>query len=306
MVDVIGWLVRDADPAIRALARADLLAETPGEDVASGPMVQALLDGDWPGLHPYSKWTGAHWRLISLVELGVPPDEPQLTRMVEHVLGWLADRERIARAPVIGGKTRRHASQEGNGLTACCRLGLSADRRVAVLAATLLESQWPDGGWNCDRHVETQHSSFHETLPALWGLYEFGKATGDAEATTAAARGAELLLGRRLFKRHHNGSVIHPSWIALHYPPYWHYDILQALLVLSRMGRAGDPRAADALDRLATLRLADGWWRSGGRWWNPPGSARYPEVVDWGRSGPNFMITLNALRVLRAAGRNVP
>ncbi len=27
------------------------------------------------------------------------------------------------------------------------------------------------------------------------------------------------------------------------------------------------------------------------------------EVVDWGRSGPNEMVTLNALRVLRAAGR---
>jgi hypothetical protein len=27
------------------------------------------------------------------------------------------------------------------------------------------------------------------------------------------------------------------------------------------------------------------------------------EVVDWGRSGPNEMLTLNALRVLRAAAR---
>lgn len=27
------------------------------------------------------------------------------------------------------------------------------------------------------------------------------------------------------------------------------------------------------------------------------------EVVDWGRNGPNEMITLNALRVLKAAGR---
>jgi len=27
------------------------------------------------------------------------------------------------------------------------------------------------------------------------------------------------------------------------------------------------------------------------------------EVVDWGRSGPNEMITVNALRVLKAAGR---
>jgi hypothetical protein len=41
----------------------------------------------------------------------------------------------------------------------------------------------------------------------------------------------------------------------------------------------------------------------GGRWWKPPGSTTTPEVVDWGRSGPNQMITLNALRVLKAADR---
>ncbi len=34
-----------------------------------------------------------------------------------------------------------------------------------------------------------------------------------------------------------------------------------------------------------------------------PGSTTTPEVVDWGRSGPNQMITLNALRALKAVGR---
>jgi hypothetical protein len=39
------------------------------------------------------------------------------------------------------------------------------------------------------------------------------------------------------------------------------------------------------------------------RWWKPPGGTTTPEVVDWGRSGPNQMITLNALRALKAVGR---
>ena len=51
-------------------------------------------------------------------------------------------------------------------------------------------------------------------------------------------------------------------------------------------------------------RRPDGRWRTGGCWWSPPGAGKYqPEVVDWGRSGPNAMLTLNALRVLKAAGR---
>ena len=34
-----------------------------------------------------------------------------------------------------------------------------------------------------------------------------------------------------------------------------------------------------------------------------PGSTTTPEVADWGRSGPNQMTTLNALRALKAVGR---
>jgi hypothetical protein len=203
----------------------------------------------------------------------------------------------------VAGKTRRCASQEGNALAVCSRLGLAGDERVGMLAAPLVKWQWPDGGWNCDRRPEAQHSSFHETHPPIWGLYEYARATGDRDAVAAARRGAELLLGRRLFRRRSDREVVRRSWVALHYPPYWHYDILQGLLVLSRLGLAGDERAGDALDLVERRRLGDGRWRPGGYWWQPPGSSRAREVVDWGRSGPNHMITFNALRVLRAAGR---
>jgi hypothetical protein len=98
--------------------------------------------------------------------------------------------------------------------------------------------------------------------------------------------------------------VIDRRWLALHYPPYWHYDVLQALLILSRLGKAGDPRVGDALELLMRRRRVDGRWQPGGCWWRPPdtrtGSGPV-EVVDWGRSGPNQMLTLNALRVLKAA-----
>jgi hypothetical protein len=112
-------------------------------------------------------------------------------------------------------------------------------------------------------------------------------------------------LSHRLFRSLSDGEVIDRRWLALHYPPYWHYDVLQALLILSRLGKARDPRVADALELLVRRRRADGRWQPGGCWWRPPGSrtgAGPVEVVDWGRSGPNEMLTLNALRVLKAAG----
>src|SRR5207248_11171556 len=111
-------------------------------------------------------------------------------------------------------------------------------------------------------------------------------------------------LTHRLFRSLATGQMINRAWLAPRFPPYWQYDILHALLVLSRMGKAVDPRTGDALDELERRRRRpDGRWQPGGYWWKPPTSSITPEVVDWGRSGPNEMITLNALRVQRAASR---
>jgi hypothetical protein len=79
--------------------------------------------------------------------------------------------------------------------------------------------------------------------------------------------------------------------------------VLQALVILGRLGGVGDPRAREALDLVAERRRADGLWWPDGKWWQPPDSATYPEAVEWGRRAPSEMLTLNALRVLRAAGR---
>lgn len=306
----LDWLLASEEPAIRRLTRRDVLGEEKLEtqDVLEGPKVRALLSGQQPdggfGVHPYRKWTGAHWRLVSLVELGIPAGQPGAVRAAETVLGWLAGEGHRSGIRTVAGLVRRCASQEGNALAVCSRLGLAGDPRVELLAASLVEWQWPDGGWNCDVRVEARRSSFHETLPPAWGLWEYWQATGVVEARESARRAAELFLEHRLFRSLKTGDTIHPTWLALHYPPYWHYDILQALLILSRMGLAGDPSCEDALEVLERRRRRDGRWRPGGYWWSPPGSpGGNVEVVDWGRSAPSEMITLNALRVLESAGR---
>jgi hypothetical protein len=88
------------------------------------------------------------------------------------------------------------------------------------------------------------------------------------------------------------------------YPAYWHYDVLSALLVIVHGGKCTDPRASDALDLLEARRRPDGRWNANAQWWRAADSKSTPEVVDWGGAGePNLMVTLNALRVLAAAGR---
>jgi len=308
--EAVEWLVASAEPAIAYLTRRDVLGEQvePEEDaIIAGPLVCGLLSGQQPdggfGGHPYRKWTGAHWRLVSLVELCIPAGEPRATIATEPVLRWLTGKGHLRGVKMIDGLARRCASMEGNALAVCCRLGLAEDPRVELLARSLVEWQWPDGGWNCDVRATGQRSSFHESLAPMWGLHEYAVATGAGWARAAAERTSELFLEHRLFRSLGSGDVIDTRWLALHHPPYWHYDVLQALLILGRLGKLPDPRAEDALDLIAAARRSDGRWWPDAYWWKPPGSSVHAEAVDWGRRTASEPITLNALRVLRAAGR---
>jgi hypothetical protein len=129
-----------------------------------------VLSHDFGG-HPYGKWRGAFWRLAALVELGVGADNPGALAAAEQSLAWLANPSRLdrIRKRTIEGRVRRCATQDGLGLFACCRLGL-VDERMDVLAQSLVETQWPDGGWNCDVRPEASHSSFNESWGPILGL----------------------------------------------------------------------------------------------------------------------------------------
>ncbi len=200
------------------------------------------------------------------------------------------------------GRFRRCASQQGNALWSVLRLGI-ADDHTDVLAKRLLHWQWPDGGWNCDRRPAANHSSFNESLAPMSGLHEFAVATGDEAAAEAATRTAELLLEHRVFRSHRTGEPIHPTVMELNWPAYWHYDFLQALLILTRMGLARDPRTDDAVAVLKERRLPNGRWRAARHWWSWPArkGGRAAEVVDWTKGeAADRMATLNALRVLTA------
>lgn len=326
--DAIEWLLESEDPSVRYWTLTDLLGKSPQSapvkrafvEIPNGPRVRALFAGQGAGkrrtgdslaiesggfgVHPYKKWDGAHWRLVSLVELGIPAKDVRARMAAEQVLKWLTGDAHQSLIKTVNGRTRRCASQEGNALAVCSRLGLAADPRVRYLAESLVRWQWPDGGWNCDKRPSADHSSFYESLAPLWGLVEYVRVTQEEKCRQAAERATELFLCHRLFRSDKTGRVIDPEWLKLHYPLYWHYDILQGLLILMRAGKADDPRAQEALDIIASRQGADGKWRAERFYWRPKDKARSQfEVVDWGRRGPNEMITLNALRVLKAGGR---
>ncbi|WP_280358716.1 hypothetical protein [Nocardia otitidiscaviarum] len=291
------------DPAVRSV-RAD---------IAASVRVRTLLserrdDGTLP-FHPYgATWYGAHWVLVALAELGYPGGDESLIPLREQALGWVLSEEyRTRHIGQVRGLPTLHASIDGNLLWALLSLGL-ADERAEELVTRLLATQWPDGGWNCDRHASGRVSSFVESLIPLRALALHAQRTGREDSRDAVVRAGEPFLSRQLFRRISDGTVMAKSFVQLHFPCYWHYDFLFALTVLAEAGLITDPRCAAALDLLESKRLPDGGFPAEARYYQVRAvpSGRYRSLVDWGPTGRrrfNPWVTCAALTVLRAAGR---
>jgi hypothetical protein len=281
-------------------------------DLPYSPIIQQLLrDRDINGrfvYHPYNKWFGAHWVLSILADLGYPEGDESLRPLLEQCYAWLLSNEHAKYIKTINNRVRRCASQEGNCVYYSLALGL-ADGRTDELAERLIKWQWEDGGWNCDKRPEAVKSSFFESLIPLRGLAWYAKSSGNIKAKQAVSRASEVFLKRHLFKRMSNGQIMDRNFVQLHYPCYWHYDILFALKVLSEAGFINDPRCAEALNLLEGKQLSDGGF---------PAEARYYQVgekkvsglswVDWGgvsKVHMNPYVSVDALFVLKQSDRLV-
>jgi hypothetical protein len=256
--------------------------------------VDTLLQ--FPDAHPYKKWWGTHWRLVELADLDTPVPPERVQRGVDQVVAWLLPTLDEIPCGSDEGRPRRHASMEGNAVYAFSRLGFADQPSTRRLVEALIVWQWPDGGWNCDRRRTASRSSFHESVTPALGLAAYARANGDGAARAAADRTADLLLHHQLFRSQRTGEPIHPSWTKLHYPPYWHYDVLQGLRLLHALDRLDDPRAGEALELLRRARRRDGTF-AGTQW----ASQQQPAVLD--RDTYRRLLTRRAQEILRASGR---
>jgi hypothetical protein len=167
--------------------------------------------------------------------------------------------------------------------------------------------QWPDGGWNCDKNPEARNSSFMESLIPLRGLALHARLTGNQHSRASAQHAADIFLKRKLFRRQSDGAVINEDFVKLHYPCYWHYDILFGLKVMVEAGFIHDERCREALDLLEEKRLPDGGCPAEKAYYRvtkKPVSGRSP--VSWGGTSKrrlNEFVTSDALAVLKASGR---
>jgi hypothetical protein len=322
---VVTSLLASDEPSIRWKVRVRVLGEDPKgrtvrrlqAEVRRSPRVTALVDGvEARRVHPYTKWLGPHWVLAALADLG-HPGGPELTPLVDEVLatwlsaGWFRDlgappRINSPGVPRIDGRYRRCGSQQGSALLSAVRLGV-VDERAEQLAERLQHWQWPDGGWNCDLRPSASSSSVHETLLPMRGLAAYGATAGDDGATAAARRAAEVFLERRLLFHRTDGTLVAADWARLHYPLYWHYDVLGGLKGLAELGLLADERCVPALDLLESKELPDGGWPAQARYYRGVGGqGSGVDHVDWGgvsATRVNPWVSADALTVLASASR---
>jgi hypothetical protein len=318
MNEIIDTLLLSKEPSIRYKIRSTIFEQNPEyrelinlqQEIQNSSRVKILLSerdnkGEIP-FWPYKKWFGAHWVLVALADLDYPKNDHSLIPLKEQVLNWLLSDDYLRLITVIGNITRIHASIDGNAIYALLKLGL-ADQRIDILIDRLLQTQWPDGGWNCDKKSSGKTSSFMETLIPFRALVLHAKITGNSRSKEAADKASEVFLQRKLFKRKRDGQIIYPEFSTLHYPCYWHYDILFGLKVMAEAGFINDIRCNEALDLLQSKQVKDGGF---------PAEKRYYQLTDkitsgrslvkWGitsKKQMNEFVTADALYALKKAGR---
>jgi hypothetical protein len=239
----------------------------------------------------FDAWTGTHFTLNQLRELGADPTDER----VRAAIGLVREHARWGNdAPYFDGETEPCIN--GLALANAAYFGQSGD----AILDTLLGGQLTDGGWNCWVEYGARVSSFHSTICVLEGLIAFEQAGGASDRVAQARRaGEEYLLERHLFRRRATGDVADPRFTMFSFPTYWYYDVLRGLDYFRSTGAAPDSRCEDAIELVAGKRDKAGKWPLENEHQGP----RHIAMEDEGF--PSRWNTLRALRVLRWAGRDL-
>jgi hypothetical protein len=317
-LQVMNQLKTSEEPSIRYSVAVSLDHENPNsskmrelqEEIRNSARVQSLLS-HVEGV--YNKWQGSHWVLSLLAELNYPFGDDSLLPLREQVYNWLLSPKFIKSIKTINGKVRRCASQEGNAIYYSYKLGL-VDERTEQLVDRLLEFQWSDGGWNCDKNPTAHCSSYHESLIPLRALIrclnDAGKQMSKDRSNViqiAVENAKEVFLKRELYLSASTGKIIHPNFALLHFPYYWRYNILFALKVMNEGGFLSDPRCQQALRYIQSKELPTGGFPAEIKYYTFSTIARSGRsVVNWGGTNKkkfNDWITSEVFSILKAANR---
>jgi hypothetical protein len=292
----VDWLL-DSDPAIRWHALRDVVgadvatvarerARVAREGIGAALLARQGDDGAWHQ-DGTPTWVPTLCTMRALVVTGIDPADPVVAAATSQLAAGFRWHEELGGKLFFDGETEPCIN--GGALSAAGYFG----RPSHELARRLVGEQLADGGWNCEAPKSTR-SSYHSTICVLEGLLAHERATA-TELTAVRRRGEAYLLDRGLFRRLSTGDVAEPTFLQLHMPTRYHYDVLRALDYLREAGVAPDERMADAVRAVEARTQPDGRWLV-------DASADDADVLGERVGEPSRWTTLRALRVLRWYG----
>jgi hypothetical protein len=276
-------------------------------DIAGSPIAQGLLaDLEMSDPSDREGMSTIYLTFRYLADIDYPPGDDRLVPYRDHVYRWLRRQERGYDGPLfIRGTHRVHASFHANAIYASVVLGL-ADDDTDDLCANLLRYQWPGGGWNCNKKPATKGPTIVHTAFGLRGLATYCERRTTDELTAAIDAAAEVLLARRVYLKRSTGQPLRPVYTKLSYPYPRLYDAMAGLHILTRAGYVGDERCGDALALLESKLLPGEGWATERRLFTHAAGKDDFTHAPWekaSRGRASLLLTVDALEILRAAGR---
>jgi hypothetical protein len=300
--EITSWLL-EGDPSIRWQVQRDLLNSSPTKHESErrkiakegwGARLLALQDsnGTWGGGIYGPKWTSTTYTMLTLRQLGLPSNNSQAKRACNIFLdkGFYTD----GGINFFSYSLKYSEACVTSMILALLTYFRYPDERIHSVASYLVGQQMSDGGWNCESYKGATHSSFHTTMMALEGLYEYQSAYPEKKKmiTQVRERGHEFLLAHRLYKSHRTGKVFDEAMTRMTFPQRWRYDFIRALDYFRACDAPRDERMCDAIELLQKKQKKDGLWplNSG------MSGRKYFDLETAGQ--PSRWNTLRALRIL--------
>ncbi len=294
--DPLPWLLEPENPSVRLHALQDLCG-LPAADpevqaaraaVDNQPLVQELFALQKPGGHwgpdetkPYTA-EGALGVLSLLFMLGVTPDERtaagcnSLLKNSQHESGGLS-MTRALRSGIFPCTT-------GEQLPFLVYFGLEDDPRIQTAFEFLVTWMSADNPLICGRY---QHR------PCLWGAIAALNGLAELPVGMRSARYQQAVqrLADALLDADYEFDGEHKRWLTFGVPRGW--DLISALKALTAHNLASGPRFQSLLKLVLEQQDSQGRWLCGSA------SRTWPLEK---RGQPSKWVTLDVLRVLKAAG----